>query len=207
KIIRQRWFCKRILSVMSRFSSGDSALSPSGQISALTEQMSDAWNRADAEGYGALFTEESVYIAFDGTRLMGRAANVAHHQLLFDGILRGTRLVFEGRPVIRLLSDDVAIMYAMGSVLMPWQGRVTRSRRSIQTYVVRRDIAGVWRFEAFHNSRCRPMRYPRGFHLYFLRGLMRCRTALSNCGPSGNKAPLPEQKGLSHDENRHASEF
>ncbi|WP_374468680.1 SgcJ/EcaC family oxidoreductase [Ferrovibrio sp.] len=163
---------------MSDFSPADSA--SFGQISALTRRMSDAWNRADAEAYGALFTEESVYIAFDGTRLIGRAANIAHHQLLFDGILRGTRLVFEGLPAIQLLSDSVAIMHAMGSVLMPWQNRVTTSRRSIQTYVVRRDVAGVWRFEAFHNSRCRPVEYPKGLWLYLLRGLMRCRAAISS---------------------------
>jgi uncharacterized protein (TIGR02246 family) len=155
---------------------------PGGEaaIVELTRHMSESWDRGDAGAYGDLFSDESDYVAFDGTTLSGRPANVAHHRFLFDTILKGTRLVFEGMPTIRFLSADVAIMHAMGSVLMPWQSHVTPKRRSIQTYVVQRSSQGHWRIEAFHNSRNRPIRMPGGFALKMIVAAMKLRTRLSN---------------------------
>ena len=51
-------------------------------------------------------------------------------------MLKGSKMVFEGAPVVRFLVADVVLMHAMGSVLMPWQSEVTAKRRSNQTYVV-----------------------------------------------------------------------
>lgn len=136
-------------------------------IAGLPSAMTAAWNAGDAEAYGALFTSNSDYVAFDGTRLRGRHQNVEHHLRLFETVLRDTRLRFEGAPEIRLLTADVAIMHACGSVLLPWQNQVPKARRSIQTYVVRRTVSG-WRIEAFHNTRCKPLTVPQGARLKML---------------------------------------
>lgn len=157
----------------------DARTSGRAQIEALTRYMSETWNRGDAVAYGMLFSEDSDYVAFDGTRLVGRNANIAHHQILFDTVLKRSRLVFEGNPDIRFLTDDVAVMHAMGSVLMPWQEKVTARRRSIQTYVARREADNCWRFTAFHNTRYRPTRLPSGKMLAIILALMRLRTAIS----------------------------
>lgn len=149
------------------------------QRAELTRQMSDGWDRGDAHAYGECFRDDSSYVAFDGTTLHGRAANVAHHRFLFDTVLNGMRLVFEGRPMIRFLSDDVAVMHAIGSVLMLWRDHVTPRRRSIQTYVLQRFTDGRWRIGAFHNSRCRPMHLPRRVGLKLIVAAMRLRTRLS----------------------------
>jgi uncharacterized protein (TIGR02246 family) len=144
----------------------------------LIQRMEHAWNMADGHAYAAAFTEDSDYIAFDGTHLRGRNANARHHQQLFDSVLRNTRMVFEGKPSVRFLADDVAIVHAMGSVLFPWQSHVTAKRRSNQTLVAVRRPEG-WRFAAFHNTRYRPVAVPTGLPLKWILAFMRIRAALA----------------------------
>ena len=119
---------------------GDAVTGDQAAIVDLTRRMSDAWKAGDADAYGRIFTDDSDYVAFDGTHLRGRDANVRHHQLLFDTVLKDSELVFEGVPQIRLLSRDVAIMHAMGSVLMRWQSQLAARQRSNQTYIVQRGL-------------------------------------------------------------------
>jgi uncharacterized protein (TIGR02246 family) len=110
--------------------SGPGSRESRAAIAALTQRMTEAWAAGDGARYGALFTEECDYVAFDGTHLKGREQNALHHEALYRTVLKGSRLVFEGEPQIRFLSADVAAMHAMGSVLLPWQDRVTPRRRS-----------------------------------------------------------------------------
>jgi uncharacterized protein (TIGR02246 family) len=144
----------------------------------LVRRMEHAWNIADGSAYAAAFTEDSDYVAFDGTHLRGRDANARHHQRLFNSLLKNTRLVFEGTPRVRFLAEGVAVVHAMGSVLFPWQSRVTAKRRSNQTLVAVRRPEG-WRFTAFHNTRYRPTALPTGMPLKLILALMRVRAALS----------------------------
>jgi uncharacterized protein (TIGR02246 family) len=114
-----------------------------------------AWGRGDAVAYAAFFTEDSDYVAFDGTHLRGRAANAELHAKLFEGVLRGTRIVGEVDD-IRFLGPDVAVVHTHGAVLFPWQQTAPRARASIQTMIAVRTPEG-WRFSAFHNTRVRPL--------------------------------------------------
>jgi uncharacterized protein (TIGR02246 family) len=115
----------------------------------LFERLLDAWGRGDGHAYGALFTEDADYVAFDGSHTKGRRAIAASHQKLFDSWLKGTRLV--GRITgLRFLGPDVALVHATGGTLMP--GKDKPVRPSIQTFVaVNRE--GTWLFTAFHNTR------------------------------------------------------
>ncbi len=144
----------------------------------LTRRMEHAWNTADGNAYAGSFTADCDYVAFDGTHLRGRDANARHHQLLFDSVLRNTRLVFEGQPAVRFVADDVAVVHTMGSVLFPWQSRVTPKRRSNQTLVAVRQPEG-WRVAAFHNTRYRPTTLPTGLPLKLILALLRMRASLS----------------------------
>jgi uncharacterized protein (TIGR02246 family) len=124
-------------------------------VRALFARMAEAWDANDADAYAALFTEDSDYVAFDGTRQRGRAQNAASHHLLFATVLRGSRLRGEGESV-RFLRADVAILHAVGAVLLPWQDDIAPRRLSRQTLVaVRRE--GRWQIAAFHNPRVRPV--------------------------------------------------
>jgi uncharacterized protein (TIGR02246 family) len=117
----------------------------------LFHQLLDAWGRGDGAAYGALFTEDAEYIAFDGSNRRGNEAIGTEHQQLFDTWLKGTRLVGQ-IDTLRFLAPDVALLHTTGGTIFPGQ-RDNRGRRpSIQTLVaVKRD--GVWRFTAFQNTR------------------------------------------------------
>jgi uncharacterized protein (TIGR02246 family) len=117
----------------------------------LFAQLLAAWGRGDGPAYGALFTEDADYIAFDGSHTRGQQEIATSHQHLFDSWLKGTRLVGQ-IDTLRFLSPDTALLHATGGTIFPGQ-RDTRGRRpSIQTLVaVKRD--GAWRFIAFHNCR------------------------------------------------------
>jgi uncharacterized protein (TIGR02246 family) len=120
-------------------------------VHACWATLVDAWNRGDGAAYAGAFTADCDYVAFDGTRLIGRDANARAHQALFGTVLHGSRLVGEIKS-IRYLGDDVAIVHASGAVLMPWQTKIARRRRSRQTLVLvkRHDR---WWGTAFHHHR------------------------------------------------------
>ncbi len=118
----------------------------------LFDQLIACWNRGDGYAYAALFTEDSDYVAFDGTHFRGRQANAQNHQKLFDTFLKGSTL--EGQEInrLRFLTSDVALLHTTGTVKLRWQSKPAPGRRSIQTLVAVRESEG-WRFAAFHNTR------------------------------------------------------
>ena len=118
----------------------------------LFDQLIACWNRGDGCAYAALFTEDSDYVAFDGTHFRGRQANAQNHQKPFDTFLKGSTL--EGQKInrLRFLTPDVALLHTTGTVKLRWQSKPAPGRRSVQTLVAVREPEG-WRFAAFHNTR------------------------------------------------------
>ncbi|MGW5310936.1 SgcJ/EcaC family oxidoreductase [Nocardia thailandica] len=127
-------------------------------IRALFDRFLAAWTANDAAAFGALFTEDSDYVSYDGTRATGRAAHQDNHDRLFRGVLAGSALVGEIESV-RPVTADVALVHGNASVLMPWRRRLPRRRLSRQTLVLVRTAAG-WRISAIHNGRVRPVTVP-----------------------------------------------
>jgi uncharacterized protein (TIGR02246 family) len=118
-------------------------------IRVLFADLLAAWGRGDGAAYGALFTADADYVAFDGSRTTGGAEIAASHQQLFATWLKGTRL--SGAVArLRFPRPEVAIVIATGGTLMP--GRKRPVRPSIQTLIAVRQDEG-WRFAAFHNTR------------------------------------------------------
>jgi uncharacterized protein (TIGR02246 family) len=118
-------------------------------IRELFAQLLAAWERGDGHGYGALFTEDAPYVAFDGSVTTGRQAIGDGHQQLFDRWLKGTRLVGQ-IDSLRFLGPESAVVVATGATVMP--GKDQPVRPSVQTLVaVNRE--GSWRFAAFQNTR------------------------------------------------------
>jgi uncharacterized protein (TIGR02246 family) len=124
-------------------------------IKELFDSLLDDWGRGEGEAYGSRFTEDADYVAFDGTRTIGRQQIAASHQQLFDKFLKGTRLT--GRILsVKFPSPDVSIVHATGGTVMRGKTEPSPERDSIQTLVAVREGA-LWRFAAFHNSRVRPI--------------------------------------------------
>lgn len=128
------------------------------QLTALFDRLLAAWTAGDARAYGDCFTTDSDYVSYDGAHAVGRAPMVESHDRLFRGVLHGSALVGEVTS-IRYLRPDVALLYATGSVLMPWRSRLPKRRRSIQTLVAVREPDG-WRFTSNHTGRVRPLTVP-----------------------------------------------
>ena len=125
------------------------------EIRELMDRLSDSWARGDAQAYGAEFTEDCDYVAFDGTRFRGPTEPQTHLAHLFDTVLKDSRLEGEAESV-RFVTPDAAVVHWTGSVAYPWQERVKRRRLSRQTLVmVRRD--GRWLATAFQNTRVKPI--------------------------------------------------
>ena len=133
-------------SLAAAASTGDEAA-----VRDLFARLLAAWGRGDGQAYGALFTDDADYVAFDGSRTVGREEIAASHQRLFETWLKGTRLIGDA-PAVRFLAPDVALVHATGGTVMPGRGDDRAVRPSIQTLVaVKRE--GAWRFAAFHNTR------------------------------------------------------
>ena len=120
-------------------------------VRGLFRQLLEAWGRGDGPAYGALFTEDADYVAFDGSNRRGTRAIATEHQQLFDTWLKGTRLVGQ-IDSLRFLGPNVALVHASGGTIFPGQKDERGRRPSIQTLVAVRRGDG-WRFTAFHNTR------------------------------------------------------
>jgi len=123
-------------------------------IRTLLQRLNESWGDADA--YAALFTEDADYVAFDGSHARGRSEIAEVHRPLFEGILKGSRLVEVGMPVeVRFLAPNVALVHSGGAVLRVRQKKPSRRAISVQTLVAVK-YEGRWLLTAFQNTRYRP---------------------------------------------------
>jgi uncharacterized protein (TIGR02246 family) len=134
-------------------------------ISALLQALVEAWGRGDGEAFGAVFTEDADYVAFNGYHMKGRQQIAAVHQQLFDTVLKGTRLgggdATGSATTLRFLTPDVALFHSSGGVRWPGQEKASAEQNSVQTFVlVKQD--GQWRITAFQNTRIQPLPPPGG---------------------------------------------
>jgi uncharacterized protein (TIGR02246 family) len=118
-------------------------------IADLMQWMTESWDAGDGASYAELFTDDCDCITTDGTHLKGREQTARHHRALFETVLKGSRLVFEGQPQIRLLTANIVVMHAMCSVHLPRPCANPR-RQSPQTYVLVRGSEACWHIAAFH---------------------------------------------------------
>jgi uncharacterized protein (TIGR02246 family) len=125
------------------------------EIRALHRRVLDAWAAGDGEAFAAPFSDDAVFVAFDGSVVRGREQIAAVHQELFDRWLKGSRLVEESTEV-RFVGTDVAIVHAIGGTVMRGKDEPAPERDSIQTLVAVKD-ADSWVFASFQNTRIRPI--------------------------------------------------
>src|SRR5919199_189231 len=120
-------------------------------IRALYQQMIDGWNAGNGDDFAAPYSDDSDFVGFDGTYMKGRLEIASFHQMLFDKFLRGSRLIGKIRS-IRFVTDNVAIMIAVGGTVMAGQSDIEPERNSIHT-IVAIKLDSNWCFTAFQNSR------------------------------------------------------
>jgi uncharacterized protein (TIGR02246 family) len=104
-----------------------------------------AWNSCDACGFGALFTEEAVYVALDGTLYRGRTA--------IEGLLNDTKqhvqVCIEGQVSTDMHGDTARAMFR-------WSSNAKANMRSgtISCELVRQEVG--WRIGSLKNSATLP---------------------------------------------------
>lgn len=119
-------------------------------IADVFAQLEEAWSRADAAAYGALFTEDCTYTIWVGTQYRGRRAVVESHQALWSRFLKGTKLAGEIVSV-DFPAPDVAILLSRGDVHKG--AKRPRKLTKVQTTTLVRQADGAWRIAAFHNTK------------------------------------------------------
>lgn len=138
-------------------------------IHQLFQQLMTAWGAGDAEAYGALFTEDADYIAFDGMNQKGRQAIIASHKPLFERFLKGSTLTGD-LVSLHLIAPNLALAHAVGSIIDAGRRTPKPERLSSQTLLAIKEH-GTWRFRAFHNTRVRPIGQGGGFFAWLIADL------------------------------------
>lgn len=117
------------------------------------DALTAAWDRGDADAYGALFTENATYTTFLGTHYTGRRDLTEAHRALFSGFLKGTRLA-DSFLAARFYGTDTAIVTSRGD---RYEGDRPAKLSKTQTYTLVRENDGIWRIAAFHNTQRQPI--------------------------------------------------
>ncbi|RNL86926.1 SgcJ/EcaC family oxidoreductase [Halostreptopolyspora alba] len=138
----------------------DAAERDRAAIAATLQRLAEAWNAGDAAAYGAEFTEDASYVAFNGEIMRGRTEIEQVHRWLFDGPLRGSRMQSGGDPSTsappRIIRPGVAVMQQGGGIRPEGATELADDRASLATLVLVEEDQGDWRITAFHNTRRQP---------------------------------------------------
>ncbi|MFD5728211.1 MULTISPECIES: SgcJ/EcaC family oxidoreductase [unclassified Streptomyces] len=130
--------------------SGTAAAGDQRAVCDTLRDLTDAWGRADATGYGEQFTADATYTTYVGTHYQGREDIADAHRALFGGFVKGTSLadLFLG---IRFYGPDTAVVTSRGDT---YKGDAPSAAdlSKTQTYTLVREGDGHWRIAAFHNT-------------------------------------------------------
>ncbi len=78
-------------------------------IQQLMSELAEAWNRGDAQAYGARYLAEGTFTNVNGSFYVGREAFNRRHEEVFRGIFKGTALALTTRE-LRFIRPDVAVV-------------------------------------------------------------------------------------------------
>lgn len=118
-------------------------------VSAVLDQMYDAWAAADPDGIADLYTTDTLVVA-RGSVLQGSGAVRQWFADGFAGRLKGSTTIDEDRTV-RFPTPDTAVVVSTGGVLMPGETSIPPQRLVRATWVLARQ-AGAWLIAGYHNS-------------------------------------------------------
>ncbi|MFF3226685.1 SgcJ/EcaC family oxidoreductase [Nocardia suismassiliense] len=126
---------------------GGTAADTQGVCATLAE-LNAAWERGDADAYGALFTENGTYTTFTGTYYEGRRDITESHRALFNGVLEGSKLA-DSYLGIRLFGADTAVVTTRGD---RYDDERPSELSKTATFTMVREQDGQWRIAAFQNT-------------------------------------------------------
>jgi uncharacterized protein (TIGR02246 family) len=104
------------------------------QVISLYERLLQAWNRRDADGFAALFTETGSSVGFDGSQLNGR-----------EEIARSLRDIFANHQTaayvakiqeIRPLGSEVTLVRSVAGMVPPGKSELNPAVNAVQSLVI-----------------------------------------------------------------------
>jgi uncharacterized protein (TIGR02246 family) len=120
-----------------------------GDLETLYQQLLEAWNRHDANGFAALLSDSATVIGFDGSTMHGSqevsaalGAIFAHHKT--------ARYVWKVRSV-RMSGSEVGVLEAVAGMVPPGQKSIKPDVNAIQCMIAR-HTNGQWQIELFQNT-------------------------------------------------------
>lgn len=122
------------------------------QIRDLYRRLLTAWNTADADAFGGLFTDSGEQIGFDGSQAAGARAITEHLRGIFADH-RTARYVSLVRSV-RTIGPGVAVLRAEVGMLPADGGEINPELNAVQSLLAVHDSEG-WRVALFHNTPAR----------------------------------------------------
>jgi uncharacterized protein (TIGR02246 family) len=131
------------------------------QIRAIVQSEGDAWNRGDAEAFGAHYAEDGSFTNVIGQQLYGRPAFIAQHARIFSTIYKGSHNSLSvGR--IKFLRPDVAVVDIDGTLsganrLPPGLKAGEDGALHVKLQEVMTKEKGKWWIAAFHNVAVYPL--------------------------------------------------
>ena len=131
------------------------------QIHSIVQCESDAWNRGDAEGFGAHYAEDGSFTNVIGQQLYGRQAFVAQHASIFSTIYKGSHNVLTISK-ITFLRPDVALVEIDGTLtgasrLPPGLKAAEDGALHVKLLEVMSKEKGSWLIQSFHNVGVYPL--------------------------------------------------
>jgi uncharacterized protein (TIGR02246 family) len=130
-------------------------LSDEAAIRQLVDDMTDAWNRGDAQAYGARYRADGTFTNVNGTYHFGRDAFDRRHAEVFRGMFNGTKLAMTIKK-LRFIAPDVAAVDIDTDIVgcqAPPPGVAVDSDGTLHScllMVLVKD-GGAWWISAYHN--------------------------------------------------------
>ena len=132
-------------------------------IRELMGQLVDAWNRGDADAYGARYRDDATFTNVNGMFHVSREEFNRRHDDIFRGALKGSTITLTPRK-IRFIRPDVAVVDVdcgvFGAGVKP-PGVQAGSDGSLHTslLLVLVKESGSWWIAAYHNVWQATVRY------------------------------------------------
>jgi uncharacterized protein (TIGR02246 family) len=112
-------------------------------MSTIPTRMYEAWNRGDVDGFFADFAEDVLFSELEGTIYRSRTEAITAHEVLFDTVMKGSKLVQGEVMFARIVSPGAGVVHSRVGILMPGEEEPPSTRFSMQLFVV------VWRNESW----------------------------------------------------------
>jgi len=131
------------------------------QIRTIVQSESDAWNRGDANGFGAHYAENGSFTNVIGEQLYGREAFIAQHAHIFSTIYKGSHSTLSISK-ITFLRPDIALVEIDGTVsganqLPPGLKAADDGALHVKLLEVMSKEKGGWVIQLFHNVAVYPL--------------------------------------------------